>query len=364
MERTIVCFGEIMGRLDMPGHMKFIQNLPGTVRYTFAGSEANVAVSLSYFGKKARFVTALPDNEIGDACLNQLRGIGVDVSSIIRSAGRLGLYYVESGANQRPGKVIYDRDCSAISTATVDDFDFNRIFKDASWFHVSGITPAISEQAAASSRILAGEAKKRGLTVSCDLNFRKKLWKWDPSLAPRALAAKIMPEILDCVDVLVANEEDAADILDIHADDTEVHKGKIAHQGYIQVAREVVKRFPKIQLVATTLRESVSASHNNWGAMLYTAEKDEAFFAPINPQGQYSPYQIRDIVDRVGGGDSFAAGLIYALNSEEYSQPQLAVSFAAAASCLCHSLNGDYNFSSLNDIELLMKGDGSGRVQR
>ncbi len=364
MEKTIVTFGEIMGRMDMPHQMKYIQNLPGMIRYSFAGSEANVAVSNAYMGQKARFVTALPKNQIGDACVNQLRGIGVDTQYIVRRPGRLGLYYVESGANQRPSQVIYDREYSAISLAAIDEFDMDCIFADAGWFHVSGITPALSRQSADNTIAFCAEAQKRGITVSCDLNFRKKLWNWNSPLSAKDLAGQVMPDVLNYVDVLIANEEDSADILDIHADSTDINQGQIAHEGYVSVAKEIMKRFPKIKTVATTLRESISASHNNWGAMLYDREGGKAFFAPNGPDGSYQPYQIRNIVDRVGGGDSFAAGLIYALTSSEYSDPQKALQFAAAASCLCHSINGDYNFSLLGEVELLMKGDASGRVQR
>lgn len=364
MKNIIVTFGEIMGRLDMPNNKKVVQNLPGDLSYNFAGAEASVAVSLSYFGKKTRYVTALPSHELGDACVNKIRGLGVDVEHIHRGEGRLGIYYVETGANQRPSKVIYDREYSAISMVDFEVFDWDRIFKDASWLHVTGITPALSEKSAENSLKIVQYAKKCGVTVSCDLNFRGKLWQWDPALDAKSLARKVMPEILKYVDVVIGNEEDASTVLGIHPEGTDIEKGIISSSAYTSVAKQLVGMFPNVSKVAITLRESISASHNNWGGMLYDVEQDRAFFGPTDSSEVYMPYNIYNIVDRVGGGDSFAAGLIYALNSDNYSDSMQAIKFAAAASCLCHSINGDFNYTSLDDTELLMKGDRSGRVQR
>ena len=364
MDSVVVTFGEIMGRIDMPGKKKIIQSLPGDVSYNFAGAEASVAVSLSYLGRNTRYVTALPDHDLGAACLNKLRGLGVDVSYVRQSPGRLGVYYVECGANQRPSKVIYDREYSAISMAEFESFDWDGIFTGATWLHTTGITAALSKKSAENTLKACRLAKERGLTVSCDLNYRGKLWKFDPECDSVTLARRTMPEILEYVDVLIGNEEDAAVVLDIHAAGTDITGGVISSEGYADVARQICRRFPQMQKVAITLRESISATHNNWGGMLYDHARDSAFFGPVNREGGYAPYQIYNIVDRVGGGDSFAAGLIYALNSSEYATAEEAIKFAAAASCLCHSISGDFNYSSLADVERLLKGDSSGRVQR
>ncbi len=370
MSGVVVTFGEVMGRLDVPEHGKLLQDLPGMLRFTFAGAEANVAASVCMLGREegpagqpVRFVTALPEHELGGACVQRLRGLGIDTRFIVRSRGRLGTYYVETGANQRPSKVIYDREYSAISLIEFDAFDWSAIFDGASWLHISGITPALSRQSALNSLEVCKKARDCGLTVSCDLNFRKKLWQWLPGTSARDLARKTMPDILSCVDVLMANEEDSADVLDIHAEGTDVASGRISQQAYVRVAEQIVSRFPNIRLVATTLRESISASHNNWGAMLYDAPGSAAYFAPLDSRENYAPYEIRDIVDRVGGGDSFAAGLVFALNSGAYPLRD-ALRFAVAASCLCHSVRGDFNFSSRSEVELLMGGNASGRVQR
>ncbi len=362
MSKTVVTFGEIMGRLDTLGHHRFIQNLPGTLRYTFGGAEANVAVSISEFSKEpVRFVTALPNHELGEACARQLRGIGLNTDFIVSTKGRLGTYYVESGANQRPSKVIYDRQYSAISLIEYTAFDWPAIFAGASWFHITGITPALSQQSSTNSLEICKLAKQYGLRISCDLNFRKKLWQWQPGTSPKELAQKTMPDMLQYVDVLIANEEDSSDVLNLHAAETNIESGKIAQDAYINVAKQITQRFPSISQIAITLRESISASHNNWGAMLYS--DGQAYFAPLDNEGHYAPYEIRNIVDRVGGGDSFAAGLIYALNCGLY-KTQDALRFAVAASCLCHSIRGDFNYSSKEEVELLMRGNASGRVQR
>jgi 2-dehydro-3-deoxygluconokinase len=360
----VVTFGEIMARVAPPGLLKFRQAFPGPLDVTFAGAEANVAVSLSLLGASASLVTALPKHTIADACVDRLRGLGVDTRFILRTdAGRLGLYFLETGANQRPSRVIYDRDHSAVAMTPASAYDWGAIFRDATWFHVTGITPALSKIAAETTLAAVREAKQRGLTVSCDLNFRKNLWRWDAALAGPRLADRTMREILPSVDLMIANEEDCADVLGIRAAGTDVEAGKLDTSRYPAVARQVAQQFPNVSRVAITLRESISASHNNWGAMLYVAQGDQAHFAPT-AEGRYAPYPIRNIVDRVGAGDAFGAALIFALNTPELAPPDTAVRFAAAASCLAHSIQGDFNFSSRSEVETLMRGGGSGRVVR
>jgi len=359
-----VTFGEIMGRLAPEGFERFRQALPGRLELTFGGAEANVAASLCMLGGEARFVTALPNNEITAACLAELQGLGVDTSHVlVRDEGRFGLYFIEAGVNQRPSNVIYDRAYSTVSLTPADCYDWTSIFAGAKWFHVSGITPAISRQAAGATLAACRAAKAAGANVSCDLNFRKKLWSWDKSLSPKALAEKTMRQILAYVDVIVANEEDASDVLQIHAGESNAEAGRLDVEKYPQVARRICEQFPRVTKVAVTLRESISASHNNWGAMLYDAATAEAFFAPL-AGGAYQPYEIKNIVDRVGGGDSFSASLIYALNDKELSAPNDAVAFATAASCLAHSVKGDVNYATRAEVLRLMKGNASGRVVR
>lgn len=360
--KKIITFGEIMGRLATPGFSRIRQSRSFSV--TYAGGEANVAASICMLGTKAGFVTAIPNNLLGQACRDFLRSVGIDTSGILMTDyGRLGLYFVETGANQRPGTVLYDRNDSSIALTPPAQFEWDPIFEDSSWLHVTGITPAISKLAADSTFEAVRRAKAAGLEVSCDINYRKKLWRWDPSMEPRDLAEVVMRKILPFVDLVLANEEDCSDVLGIRAEATNVEAGSLGIDRYPDVARKLVSEFPNVQKVAITLRESVSASHNNWGAMLYIGMEDEALFAPLN-NGAYQPYQIRDIVDRVGGGDSFAGGLIFCLNSSEYSEPQIALNFATAASCLKHSIQGDFNFSQKEEVEALMKGSGSGRIVR
>ncbi|MDA0348943.1 MAG: sugar kinase [Verrucomicrobia bacterium] len=362
--KTIVTFGEIMGRLCPFGFKRFRQSLPGDINLTFAGAEANVAASLSMLGGKTRFVTALPKNDITAACLANLKGLGVDTESIVLTdAGRLGLYWVEAGANQRPSRVIYDRDYSSVSMTPPEAYDWNVIYGDAGWMHTTGITPALSAQSAEATLAAVKNAKEARLTVSCDLNFRKKLWNWEPGTSANELAQKTIRKILPYVDLVIANEEDASDVLGIHPENTDVHSGKIDAAKYTQVAKEIVSQFPNVSKVAITLRESISASHNNWGAMLYDASTKKSVFSPEN-EGEYQPFEIRNIVDRVGGGDSFGAGLIFALNTPELSESGTAIDFAVAASCLAHSIYGDYNFSTREEVEALIKSGGSGRVVR
>ena len=361
--KTIVTFGEIMGRLAAPANLRLRQTR--NLEVTYAGAEASVAASICNFGGKARYVTALPKHALAEATMDSIRSVGIDTQYILRPTnGRLGMYFLETGANQRPSNVIYDRADSAVAITPADQYNWDAIFDGAQWLHLSGITPALSKNAAEATLVAAQKAKAAGASVSIDLNFRGKLWKWDTSKEARELAQETMRTILPFVDVVVGNEEDCHDVLGIRAGDTDVHSGTLDTSRYPDVARQVVQQFPNISKVAITLRESLSASHNNWGAMVYQAEADKAFFAPLGSDGNYQPYQIKNIVDRVGGGDSFAGGLIFALTTPELSETQTAVNYAVAASCLKHSIKGDFNFSTRAEVEALMGGSGSGRVVR
>ncbi|MFP6764311.1 MAG: sugar kinase [Planctomycetaceae bacterium] len=361
----VVTFGEVMLRLCPEEHLRVPQVLPGRLEATFGGGELNVAVSIAYQGGQSAFLTALPDNPITDALLQEAGKLGVD-SSLVRRIpdGRFGIYFVETGANQRGGAVIYDRSDSSISLADPSVYDFEQAFEGAGWFHLTGITPAISQRAAESARAALEAARSAGLTVSCDLNFRKKLWRWDQSVAAVDLCRRTMAGLMPWIDVVIANEEDADLCLGISEPSSDVHSGEIHTDGYRAVAERIVEQYPNVSKVAITLRESLSASHNNWGAMLFDADDSAAHFAPLNSTGTYSPYEIRNIVDRVGAGDSFAGGLIFALNTPELSDSATALRYAVAASCLKHSIKGDFNYSTRLEIEALMGGSGSGRVQR
>lgn len=361
--KKVVTFGEIMGRLAAPANVRLRQTR--TMEVTYAGAEASVAASICNFGGKARYITALPKHALADATMDSIRAVGIDTDFILRTdEGRLGLYFLETGANQRPSNVIYDRTDSTVSLTPWNAYDWDGIFKDAQWLHLSGITPALSKTAAEATLVAAQKAKEAGASVSIDLNFRGKLWKWDPSCSQRDLAQKTMRKILLFVDVVVGNEEDCHDVLGIQAGDTNVHSGTLDTSRYPDVARQVIKQFPNVSKVAITLRESLSASHNNWGAMLFDAASDKPYFAPLDQNGDYHPYQIRNIVDRVGGGDSFAGGLIFASTTSELSEIQTALDFAVAASCLKHSIKGDFNYSTREEVERLMGGNASGRVVR
>jgi len=337
----VVTFGEIMLRLAPQGYNRFVQEQ--NFGATYGGGEANVAVSLANFGIDAAFVTKLPKHEIGQAAVNSLRQYGVDTLKITRGGSRVGIYFLEKGASQRPSKVIYDRANSAIALATAADFDWNAIFGGVSWFHFTGITPAISDNAAAITLDAVKTAKAKGLTVSCDLNYRKNLWS-------KEKAGEVMAKLMPFVDLCIANEEDAADVFGIHAKNSDVTSGSISREGYKEVAKALTDRF-KFKKVAITLRESISANDNNWAAMYFC---DNNFY--------FSKKYAVHIVDRVGGGDSFGAGLIYA-NLKGFS-PQESVEFAVAASCLKHSIEGDFNHVSVDEVQKLAGGDASGRVQR
>jgi 2-dehydro-3-deoxygluconokinase len=361
--KTIVTFGEIMCRLAAPANLRLRQSRQ--LEVTYAGAEASVAASVCNFGGKARFVSALPTHALGEATMDTLRAVGIDTQYVLRvDDGRLGLYFLETGANQRPSNVIYDRAESAVARTPAEAYPWEAIFEDAQWLHLSGITPALSRESAEATLLAAREAKAAGVTVSCDLNFRKKLWRWDDALEPRELAEKTMRQIMPFIDVVIANEGDCADVLGINAGESDVEAGELAIDRYPEVATKVIEQFPNVDKVAITLRESLSATHNNWGAMLYDGATGLAAFAPLDASGAYKPYEIRAIVDRVGGGDSFAGGLIFALTTPELSEPACAVRYAVAASCLKHSIKGDFNFSTRKEVEALMGGSTSGRVVR
>ena len=337
----IVTFGEIMLRLAPDGYKRFVQ--ASEYGATYGGGEANVAVSLANFGFDAKFVTKLPKHEIGQAAVNCLRGYGVDTSEITRGGNRVGIYFLEKGASQRPSKVIYDRAGSAFAVAEKKDFDWDKIFEGVEWFHFTGITPALGDNVAEICLDALKTAKAKGITVSCDLNYRKNLWS-------REKAGEVMGKLCKYVDVCISNEEDASDVFGIKPDENDITGGKLNYEGYRSVAKKLSDRFG-FKSVAITLRASISANDNNWAAMLY--DGNDCYFSKNYPI---------HIVDRVGGGDSFGAGLIYSIISGYTSQE--AIEFAVAASCLKHSVEGDFNQISVDEVKKLARGDGSGRVQR
>jgi len=339
----VLTFGEIMLRLKPPGYERFFQS--PMLEATFGGGEANVAVSLANFGMDVEYMTVLPNNPIGDACIQELRKFGVGTSRIQRGEGRMGIYFLESGANQLPSKVVYDRSYSAIAIAKPDSIDWDKVLDDVDWFHITGITPALSENTMQMSLQSVKMAKKKGITVSCDLNYRKNLWKYGKK------APEVMCELAKYVDIAVANEEDCQKSLGITVE-VNVESGKLDIEKYRELSGKVLEAYPNMKLIAITLRESKSADINGWSACMNDREN---FYISRK-------YEIRDIVDRVGGGDSFAAGIIYGLNT--YESKQDALEFAVAASCLKHSIIGDFNRVSVADVERLKGGDASGRVQR
>ena len=344
MGKTTVTFGEIMLRLAPPGFEKILQT-PQFVA-TFGGGEANVAVAVAQLGLPAAFVTVLPDkNPVADAVVGELRRFGVGTSRIVRGKGRLGIYYLEAGANQRASKVIYDRDHSAIALAKPGDIDWDRALEDAGWFHVTGITPAISSTAADLALEAVKKARGKGITVSCDLNYRKNLWKWGKP------TVEVMRELVKNIDIAIANEEDVQMALGIQAE-VDVHSGQLDRGQYEKLTAKVLGEYPNLKAIAITLRESKSASHNGWSACL---NDRQAFMAS-------RPYEITHIVDRVGAGDCFAAGLIYGFQALPTHQD--ALEFAVAASCLKHSIPGDFSRTTVDEVNALLTGGGSGRVQR
>lgn len=337
----VVTFGEIMLRLSPKGYLRFVQSTE--LGATFGGAEANVATSLAFFGVDASFVTKLPKHEIGQLAVNSLRALGVDTTNIVRGGERIGIFYCEKGASQRPSKVIYDRANSAIATAEPEDFDWYRILENADWFHWTGITPALGDGVAAILEQALKICKEKNIKVSCDLNYRNKLWS-------KEKARKVMSALMPYVNVCISNEEDAYDVFGIKAEDADITGGKLSYEGYKSVAEQLVKAFD-FDMVAITLRESLSASDNNWAGLLYDGKNHYIS----------KKYNIR-LVDRVGGGDSFGAGLIYSLLNKFDLQD--AIEFAVASSCLKQTIEGDFNVVTVDEVMKLKGGDGSGRVQR
>ncbi len=342
----VVTLGEVMLRLKSPGFERLLQS--PILEATFGGGEANVAASLANFGLDAAFVTVLPKNAIGDACVSFLQSRSIDTSLIVRGGERLGIYFLEAGANQRPSVVVYDRAGAAIANAETAELDWDRIFKGATWFHITGITPALSQRAADLSLLAVHKAKAHGLTVSCDYNYRKNLWKYGKK------APEVMTEIVKLVDVGIANEEDCQKALGVTLEggEKDIQAGSLNRDKYRAICEKVLEAFPNLKMQAITLRESFSADHNGWSGCLH----DRHDFI-VGPR-----YDITDIVDRVGGGDAFAAGLIFGLVSGKTHAE--ALGFAVAASCLKHSIPGDINRVSVNEVNQLLAGDASGRVQR
>ena len=342
----VVTFGEIMLRLATPQYLRFSQ--ADSFSATFGGGEANVAVSLANYGVEVDFVTRLPQNDIAASCVAELRKRNVGVGNIVYGGERLGIYFLETGAVARPSKVVYDRAHSSISTIESGMIDWDKVFEGADWFHWTGITPAISASAAAVCLEACKAANERGITVSCDLNFRKNLWKYGKS------ASEIMPALVECCDIILGNEEDAEKVFGIKPEgfDVTATEGKVEASAFRSVCQQLMERFPRAKKVIITLRGSITATHNPWGGVLFDGET----------LYQSPRYDITHIVDRVGGGDSFMGGLIYGLR--EYKDDQRALDFAVAASCLKHTIYGDFNLVTVSEVENLMKGDGSGRVSR
>jgi len=345
LEKKVVTFGEIMLRLTPPNFLRFVQARSFDAIY--GGGEANVAIALANFGVPVDYVTRLPANAIGDACLNYVRQFGVGTNKIVRGGERLGIYFMEMGAAQRGSEVIYDRSNSSIATIEPEMVDWDKSFADACWFHWTGITPAISRGAAVTCLEAAKKAKEKGLTVSCDLNYRAKLWKWGKT------ATEVMTELVKYADIAICNEEDAEKVFGIKAPGVNVLKGQVEAEKYLYVAQKLMEKFPNLSKVAITLRGSISASHNTWSGVLYDGKT--FYTAPT--------YDITDIVDRVGGGDSFAAGLIYGLLKFSGDLKRV-LNFAVAASCLKHTIFGDSNIISVAEVEKIMSGIVSGRVSR
>lgn len=341
----VVTFGEIMLRLATPGYLRFSQ--ANTLNATFGGGEANVAVSLANYGIPVDFVTRLPKNDIAESCIMDLKCYGVNTENIVRGGDRLGIYFLETGAVSRGSKVVYDRAHSAIAEIKPGMIDWDKVFKGVRWFHWTGITPAISQGAADVCLEAIQKANDKGITVSCDLNFRKNLWKYGKS------AAEVMPALVAGTDVVLGNEEDAAMVLDVHPEGVDVTKGHVEGAAYESVSRQIMKTFPRCKMVITTLRGSINANHNSWAGVLWDGKK----------LYESRQYEITHIVDRVGGGDSFMGGLIYGLLTYT-DDHQKALDFAVAASCLKHTIYGDYNLATVDEVEKLMGGDASGRVAR
>lgn len=339
----ILTIGEIMMRLQPYGYKRIMQ--ADAFEIVFGGGEANVAVSLAQYGKDVAFFTRLPNNSLGDKCVKELRGWGVDVSKINRGGDRIGIYFCEKGCSQRASNVIYDRAHSAISEINESEIDVDTLLDGVTWLHWTGITPAVSDKLAAFMKTVLVAAEKKNITISCDLNYRKKLWT-------KKKANEVMSELVKYCDVLISNEEDSKDVFGIEAENTDINKGSLSKEGYRSIGEKLIAKFPNLKYVAFTLRESISASQNGWSAILM--DKDNVY---------ESKRYLIDIVDRVGGGDSFGAGLIYGLSNEKMSA-QDSIEFAVAASCLKHTIEGDFNIVSVDEVNKLAQGDGSGRVSR
>ncbi len=358
----IVAFGEIMARFSSPGFRRFVQCMPGSMDVLFAGAEASVAMSIAHLGGHAAFVTALPRHALAAACIASLRSVGIDTSHIVRTdEGRLGLYFLEAGVNQRPSQVIYDREGASVAVLAADAYDWEAIFRDADWLVISGITPALSANAAQVTQQAVAEATRRGVRVLCDLNYRAKLWRWDPALPPRQLAIQTIRELLPSVDLFVAGSDEIEELLGEQqpspaADDHPATR-------FAAAAGRLAARYPRLARIASTIRQSQSASTQSLGGMLYERESGEVAVAP-QADGVLAPYLVSQMVDRIGTGDAFTAALLFALTTPELARPQRAIAFASAAFCLSHSIDGDFNYSTRAEIEALTAGDQSGRVQR
>jgi 2-dehydro-3-deoxygluconokinase len=359
MKKTI-CFGEVMARFSPPGHLRLRQAMPGVMEVTFAGAEANVAAAIAALGGEAVFITALPRNEIAESCMAALRSARIDVTKVLmQESGRMGLYYVETGANQRAGNVVYDREGSTFSGTPEAVYPWQILFSHGDWFHTTGISAGVSEIAAGATVAAVRAAREAGLSVSCDLNYRRKLWRWHRTLAPAELARRTFDQMLPSVDVVMGNAFDVAQAAQVELPES----AEVGIAVATDAARALSRRYPKLRWVAITLREGCSSTHHRWGALLLRVEDGAVFAAPMEAS-RYEPYDIPQIVDRIGTGDAFAGALIFALQSPDLSEPGKAIRFATAASCLAHSIKGDFNFCTRQEVEAVMQGSNGGAVSR
>jgi 2-dehydro-3-deoxygluconokinase len=358
MMKPVFCFGEIMARLAPSGHLRFRQAMPGTLEITFAGAEVNTAAAIAALGGEAEVITAFPENEITEAALAAIRAAGVGVKQVIqRPVGRFGLFFMETGANQRAGMVLYDRENSTFSQTPASAYPWAEIMTEAGWFHTSGIAAGVTREAAEATLAGLRAAEAAGVAVSCDLNFRRKLWRWDEAFAPEELARRTLRTMLPLVDVVIGNPADLSATVGLPVEK------KPTPRGLARLARALATEYPRVRWVAITLREGVSATHNRWGAMLYDVRQKKSFFSPLK-NGRYQPHEIVSIVDRVGTGDVFAGALIHALRTPELAHPATALAFAVAASCLAHSTKGDFCVCRRSEVEALVAGGNGGMVAR
>jgi 2-dehydro-3-deoxygluconokinase len=356
--KPTLCFGEIMVRFSPRNRLRFAQVMPGQMNVAFAGAEANVAVTIAQLGGRAEFVSVLPDDPIGDAALASLRAARVGADFVQRPpGGRCGLYFVETGANQRGGLVIYDRAHSSFSLAGADQYNWPNILQGAGWLHTTGIAAGVSKTAAEATLAAVQIARRAGLPVSCDLNFRRKLWHWQPGLPPESLARQTMEGILLETDLLIGNVYDLAMVIGDDAEATDQLDGCAA------LAMRVARKFPQLRLIAITRRETLSADSNRWGALLFRPDDQATFMAPFR-HGAYAPYQIDSIIDRVGTGDAFAGALVFALQTSDLAEPSRALAFATAAGCMAHSIEGDFFMASRAEVDAMMNGDTAGHLSR